>query len=225
MNLVQYRYPVGITKRPIKMNDPGIKNLLLDLGGVLIDVDYHRTAKAFENLGAQHFVQLYSQQHATPEFEELEIGKLADDEFITRMQTRCTPGTTKQQVEDAWNAILLDFRMETIDYLTVLQKRYRLFLLSNTNNIHHRAFEKKFREQTGLDSLDVFFDRALYSHKIGMRKPHINTYKKVMEMLGIQGGETLFIDDSTVNIRPAAEAGLHTRLLKADETLPGIGLI
>ena len=225
MNLVQYRYPVGITKRPIKMNDPGIKNLLLDLGGVLIDVDYHRTAKAFENLGAQHFVQLYSQQHATPVFEELEIGKLADDEFITRMQTRCTPGTTKQQVEEAWNAILLDFRTEALDFLPVLRKKYRLFLLSNTNSIHHRAFEKKFREQTGLDSLDRFFDQALYSHRIGMRKPHESTYRKVLDMLGIRAGETLFIDDSPVNIAPAEQAGIHTHLLKSNECLSGIGLV
>ncbi len=207
------------------MNDPGIRNLLLDLGGVLIDVDYHRTARAFEALGAQQFVQLYSQQHATPEFEELEIGKLADEEFITRMQTRCTPGTTKEQVEEAWNAILLDFRMETIDYLPVLKKRYRLFLLSNTNSIHHRAFEKKFREQTGLESLDLFFDRALYSHKIGMRKPHESTYRKVLEMLDIRAGETLFIDDSPVNISPAEQVGIRTHLLKPDERLSGIGLV
>ena len=199
--------------------------MLLDLGGVLIDVDYHRTAKAFEQLGAQGFVQLYSQQHASAVFEELETGHMGDEAFLSLMQNRCAPGTSQIQVEEAWNAILLDFRMETIDYLSVLRKKYRLFLLSNTNSIHHRAFEKKFREQTGLESLDLFFDRALYSHKIGMRKPHESTYRKVLEMLDIRAGETLFIDDSPVNIGPAEQVGIHTHLLKPDERLSGIGLV
>jgi putative hydrolase of the HAD superfamily len=141
------------------------------------------------------------------------------------MQQRCAPGTTLGQAEEAWNAILLDFRMQSIDYLIVLRKRYRLFLLSNTNSIHQKAFEKKFREQTGLDSLDLFFEKALYSHQIGMRKPYESTYTKVLEMLGIRGEETLFIDDSPVNIGPAVKAGIHTHLLKADETLQGIGLL
>jgi len=202
-----------------------IKNLLLDLGGVLIDVDYHRTASAFEALGAQQFTQYYSQETATQLFEQLETGKLADDEFLIQMQQRCAPGTTLGQAEEAWNAILLDFRMQSIDYLIVLRKRYRLFLLSNTNSIHQKAFEKKFREQTGLDSLDLFFEKALYSHQIGMRKPYESTYTKVLEMLGIRGEETLFIDDSPVNIGPAVKAGIHTHLLKADETLQGIGLL
>jgi putative hydrolase of the HAD superfamily len=207
------------------MKYSGIKNLLLDLGGVLIDVDYHRTASAFEALGAQQFTQYYSQETATQLFEQLETGKLADDEFLIQMQQRCAPGTTLGQAEEAWNAILLDFRMQSIDYLIVLRKRYRLFLLSNTNSIHQKAFEKKFREQTGLDSLDLFFEKALYSHQIGMRKPYESTYTKVLEMLGIRGEETLFIDDSPVNIGPAVKAGIHTHLLKADETLQGIGLL
>jgi putative hydrolase of the HAD superfamily len=207
------------------MKYSGIKNLLLDLGGVLIDVDYHRTASAFETLGAQQFTQYYSQETATQLFEQLETGKLADDEFLIQMQQRCAPGTTLGQAEEAWNAILLDFRMQSIDYLIVLRKRYRLFLLSNTNSIHQKAFEKKFREQTGMESLDLFFEKALYSHRIGMRKPYESTYTKVLEMLGIRGEETLFIDDSPVNIGPAVKAGIHTHLLKADETLQGIGLL
>lgn len=202
-----------------------IRNLLLDLGGVLIDVDYHRTAKAFEQLGAQEFVQRYSQQHASPVFEQLETGHLGDEEFLTLMQNICAPGTTRIQVEEAWNAILLDFRTEALDILPVLGKKYRLFLLSNTNSIHHRAFEKKFREQTGLDALDTFFEKALYSHKIGMRKPYESTYRKVVDMLGIRAGETLFIDDSPVNIAPAERAGIHTHLLKSNECLSGIGLV
>ena len=193
-----------------------IKNLLFDLGGVLLNIDYNKTADAFKKLGVQQFDELYSQSGANHLFEELETGKISDDDFYTAIQQYCYPSTTKEQLETAWNAILLNFRITSIEYLSGLKEKYNIYLLSNTNSIHLKAFDKIFEEEIGNASLDDYFIKAYYSHKIHLRKPYPLTYQFVLDDAGIYAKETLFIDDSIVNIEGAKEAGLEVHHL-----LPG----
>ena len=193
-----------------------IKNLLFDLGGVLLNIDYNKTADAFKKLGVQQFDELYSQSGANHLFEELETGKISDDDFYNAIQQYCYPSTTKEQLETAWNAILLNFRITSIEYLSGLKEKYNIYLLSNTNSIHLKAFDKIFEEEIGNAHLDDYFIKAYYSHKIHLRKPYPLTYQFVLDDAGIYAKETLFIDDSIVNIEGAKEAGLEVHHL-----LPG----
>src|ERR1700739_3239196 len=117
-----------------------VKNILFDLGGVLLNVDYHKTSAAFKKLGVQNFDTLYSQFKANELFEELETGKISDDHFYKEMEKHTYPGISQQQIEEAWNAMLLDFRIDSLHFLDSLKNKYKLFLLSNTNSIHHAAF-------------------------------------------------------------------------------------
>jgi putative hydrolase of the HAD superfamily len=185
-----------------------IKNLLFDLGGVLLNIDYNKTADAFKKLGVHQFDELYSQSGANYLFEELETGKISDEDFYDAIQQYCSPSTTKEQIESAWNAILLNFRIESLECLVKLGEEYNVYLLSNTNSIHLQAFNKIFEEETGKPRLDDYFIKAYYSHKIQQRKPYAATYKFVLSDAGIKPEETLFIDDSIVNIEGAREAGL-----------------
>ena len=202
-----------------------IKTLLLDLGGVLLNIEYHQTADAFKALGASGFDQLYSQTGASLLFEQLETGQVKEADFYKAMEPYCRPGTTHPQMETAWNAILLDFRVSSVQYLDQLSERYNLYLLSNTNSIHHRAFEQSFVAETGRRSLDDCFTKAYYSHLIQRRKPYPDTYHFVLNDAGITAAESLFIDDSLVNIIGAKEAGLSTHLLTGDELLEGLNLL
>ena len=86
-----------------------IKNIIFDLGGVLLDIDYHKTAKAFTDLGVQQFGSLYSQANANDLFEALETGTISEDDFYKTLQNYCHPSTTRHQMQSAWNAILLNF--------------------------------------------------------------------------------------------------------------------
>lgn len=201
-----------------------IKNLLFDLGGVLLNIDYHQTARAFQQLGVVQFDQLYSQHAANDLFEQLETGQIGKHEFYTAMEPYCLPGTTHQQMEAAWNAILQDFRIPSVAFLEKLSGQYRLFLLSNTNAIHHEAFQESFVLQTGKASLDAYFEKAYYSHLIGKRKPYPSTYQWVLEDAGIAAEETLFIDDSFVNIEGAEHAGLRTHWLQSGELIEDLEL-
>jgi putative hydrolase of the HAD superfamily len=199
-----------------------IKNLLFDLGGVLLNIDYSKTADAFKKLGVRQFDDMYSQAGANNLFESLETGKISEENFYNSIQQYCYPSTTQQQLEAAWNAILVNFRKESLNYLEQLKKKYNVYLLSNTNSIHLKAFHKMYTEETGKPNLDDYFIKAYYSHKIQMRKPYKETYHFVLNDAGIIANETLFIDDSIVNIEGAKEAGLGVHHLLSNQMIENI---
>ncbi len=200
-----------------------IKNIIFDLGGVLLDIDFNKTKQAFEKLGVPNFDSFYTKETANPIFESLETGHISHDEFYSELQKHCIPGTTYLQIQQAWNKILVGFRKESIAYLTTLKNSYNLYLLSNTNSIHHAEFTGMFEKEIGGQPFDSYFTTAYYSHQLQRRKPYPETYLYVLNNAGIHASETLFIDDAVANIEGAAQAGLQTRLLFADErveTLP-----
>ena len=196
-----------------------IKNIIFDLGGVLLDIDYHKTANAFSNLGVQQFDALYSQANANHLFEALETGTIKEDAYYESLQGYCRPETSRQQMQSAWNAILLNFRKESLSKLAELKAKYNIYLLSNTNSIHLTAFNQILLEETGNPSLDGYFIKSYYSHIIQMRKPYLATYEWVLQDANIIAAETLFIDDSINNIKGAMEAGIQTHLLLPTETI------
>lgn len=196
-----------------------IKNIIFDLGGVLLNIDYNRTAEAFKRLGAMDFKSQFSQYKADDLFEALEVGKISEKDFYTAMQKQCNEGTSFGDIKNAWNAILIDFRMESINFLNKLNKKYNLFLLSNTNSIHLTAFHEIFKSQTGRDNFDSYFKEAYYSHIINKRKPYPSTYTYILEHASINADDTLFIDDSKNNIEGALEAGLNVHWLAQDERI------
>lgn len=201
-----------------------IKNIIFDLGGVLLNIDFNRTARAFKALGVNNFETLYSKETADRLFESLEKGHISDAEFYSAMQHYCDPGTTHKQIQDAWNAILIDFRKESIAHLSLLKERYNIYLLSNTNEIHHAAFTGIFRSQIEGNAFDDRFTKAWYSFQIDRRKPDVEIYRYVMTEGGLRPEETLFIDDAGVNIEGAKKTGMQTKLLLPDERIETLEL-
>jgi len=201
-----------------------IKNIIFDLGGVLLDIDYYKTSNAFKVLGVHQFDELYSQATANHLFEALETGEISEEDFYQSIQGYCSPHTTMPQMQGAWNAILLDFRKESLNVLERLKEKYNLFLLSNTNSIHLAAFNQILLKQTGKTSLDEYFTKSYYSHVIRMRKPYPATYQWVLKDGNMIAAETLFIDDSVINIKGADEVGIRTHLLLPTERIEDLQL-
>ena len=197
------------------------KNIIFDLGGVLLNIDYSKTFKAFEQLGFPHFNNMYSQFTANTLFENLEIGKISNEDFYKTLIHQ-HPLIAKQDISEAWNAMLLDFRLESLHFLQTLSQNHQLFLLSNTNAIHYAAFVQKFTAETGLANFNDFFTKAYYSHLINLRKPTKEIFQYVLHDAGITAAETLFIDDSYNNIEAAAGLGFKTHLLVAGETIEAL---
>jgi putative hydrolase of the HAD superfamily len=200
-----------------------IQNIIFDLGGVLLNIDFNLSEKAFEQLGVENFKAFFNQFQSNELFIKLETGMDVDlfyDEF------RSTTSTTlsNDQIKDAWNALLLNFRNESIKALPGLRNKYKLYVLSNTNEIHLQEFQKRFTIEMNLSSFDDLFDATYYSHRIGFRKPNANAFQFVLEKHQLIAEETLFIDDSINNIVTAQQLRLQTIHLLPQMKIEELGL-
>lgn len=201
-----------------------IKNIIFDLGGVLLNIDYNKTTAAFKDLGVQNFDELFSQFKANDLFEKLETGHISEESFYNSFQQYAGKHLEVEQIKTAWNAMLLDFRLPSLECLEDLKEKYTVFLLSNTNSIHYTAFNKTLQQENGRISLDGYFKKSYYSFQIGFRKPYPETYSYVLNDAGIKAEETLFIDDSINNIETALKLGIIAHHLLPDERIESLGL-
>lgn len=197
--------------------------ILLDLGGVLIDVDYHATARAFRNLGHPDFERLYSKAQQDHLFDGFETGALSPTQFRDRIRQVLDPTLTDAAIDANWNAMLGSVPPERIQLVHRLKERYQVLLLSNTNAIHVPAFEAIIARENGITDFKQLFHGAYYSCEIGLRKPDANAFLHVLEQHNADPSRTLFIDDSIQHIHGARHAGLHAEHLElANEDVIGL---
>lgn len=187
-----------------------IKNIIFDLGGVLLNINYTLTRTAFEKLGVKNFDEMYTQAEADELFKKLEKGTISVPDFYEQLNNCTGLHLSKQETNQAWNSMLLDFCEESLEFLEKLKPHYRLFLLSNTNAIHMDAFYKIYDSPKRDKKFEDYFEKCFYSFEMGSRKPDVECYQQVINELNIDPSETLFIDDLKQNIDGASAAGLHT---------------
>ena len=205
-----------------------IKNIIFDLGGVLINLNYQLTRKAFEDLGVGDFDAFYTQHAANPLFENLEVGAIEPEAFYEALWEATGLTLTNSQIETAWNAMLLDFPEERLLWLSQIKNKYNIYLFSNTNAIHYNAFINIYRKVAPQLDLDLrfehFFKTAYYSHTLGQRKPEVAAFEAVIQDANLDPAQTLFIDDTLLNIEGAQKAGLQTVFLSGGLTVLDLGL-
>jgi putative hydrolase of the HAD superfamily len=188
-----------------------ITAVIFDLGGVLFDIDYTLTQRAFMALGAdRNFVELYSQQKQAGLFDEFEKGNIPPATFRADLKKILPAEVRDEHIDNAWNAMLLGLPESKVQLLKQLGKRYRLFLLSNTNEIHLPAVLDMMAHLNGAKGIGPLFERCYYSCRMGMRKPDKEIYDKVCADNGLDKKHTLFIDDSKQNVVGAGETGIAT---------------
>lgn len=187
--------------------------IIFDLGGVLIDLDYNKTIHAFESLGVKDFSELYSQASQTELFSDFETGQISAQRFINELLHYLPAGTSPNKVVHAWNEMILEVPVTRIDLLNKLRKTHRLYMLSNTNELHVPIVKREWLKVTE-KSLESYFDRVYLSHELKMRKPHPETFAEVCRREGLTPEKTLFIDDTEQHILGAQKAGLITHHLK-----------
>ena len=194
-----------------------IKNIIFDLGNVLTDIDYGKTIEAFEKLGIENFKNRFSPLKMDNLFENLETGKISDATFYDSIKKISKTSFSNSQIENAWNALFLNFRRESLSFLEKMSATHKLYLLSNTNSIHLTAFKEIFTRDTGKTSLDSYFIKSYYSNIIGLRKPDAEIYSFVLDDAKLVAAETLFIDDLITNIEGAKSLGIQTHHLLPKE--------
>lgn len=196
-----------------------IKNIIFDFGGVIYDIDYFKSVEEFNKLGAIDFEAMYSQANQIKLFEQLEVGELTNEEFRAELKLNLDPNTCTNEIDDAWNALLIGFKKSRLDLLIRLSKNYNIYLLSNSNAIHYKIFFEEFQNITKLRSFDDLFIKAYFSFDIKLRKPDLKAFQYVIDKQQLSPSDTLFIDDSIQNIEPAQAVGLKTYFLRKGEDL------
>jgi len=187
-----------------------IKNIIFDMGGVLVDVHRERSIANFKLIGVEDADQLIDSYHHKGLFLDLENGIIDADEFDRLLSIHAGKELSKQAIEDAWRSMVSDPPVYKLDYLIELRKKYTLFLLSNNNPIlmESWAFTPHFSSQ-GRPIMD-YFDKLYLSYQMKCTKPGRIIYEKMIEDSGIIPEESLFIDDGLHNIETAQSLGFHT---------------
>lgn len=197
----------------MKIDTNKYKNIIFDLGGVILNIDYNLTVKAFTQLNTPNFDSLFSKAKQTDLFDLFEKGQITPFEFRKRLRIQLNSELTDEAIDNCWNALLLDLPLERLQLLQKLAITHRTFLLSNTNEIHINRFNIYLKERFNVADLSNYFEKVYLSYEVGMRKPDVEIFHKVLNDNNLEPEETLFIDDSGQHIQTAKKIGIKTYLL------------
>jgi putative hydrolase of the HAD superfamily len=198
-----------------------IQNIIFDLGGVLLNIDYFRTVEAFKNLGLKDPEKAFTKEVQADLFQKFEKGEVSSEGFLLEL-SKHMPGAGLNEIEDAWNALLLEFPFSRYTLLKKLSRDYKLYLLSNTNAIHEKAFKGIIDDSVGWTNFESLFRAIGYSHQLGERKPNLKVFELVLKKNGLSPEHTLFIDDTIDHVLSALKLGIRAVHLSDDLTLEEI---
>ena len=190
--------------------DPSIKNLIFDLGGVILDLSVNSTLKLFADISGIDSNRVKQLFIDSPGFEAYEKGEITDIEFRDFVRKLYDIDAPDEVLDSCWNAMLVNIPLEKLQLLETLKKTHNVFLLSNTNDIHVHYINNTLLPRVTKKSLDDFFHRAYYSHTMKKRKPDAEIFQKVLELEKLDPSETLFLDDNQANIDGASKLGIKT---------------
>lgn len=186
-----------------------IKNIVFDLGGVLIDLDFPRAMKAFEQAGLKDIAKDVQDFNRKGIFMDIELGNITSEEFLQAICQRSERPMTLQEAADYWNLILIDILQEKLDLILELRKQYPVYLLSNTNRPHWDFICKQSFNARG-HRLEDYFVKVFLSFEMHLAKPDKAIFEQMLAESGLNPEETLFIDDSEANCKAAQEVGIRT---------------
>jgi FMN phosphatase YigB (HAD superfamily) len=179
-----------------------INTIIFDFGDIFINLDKQATIEGLKKLGLTEWNEDLNQYNM-----QFEKGEISQEEFLLGIQKHI-PDASFDEILEAWNAILLDFPLYRLEFLQKLSKKYRLFLLSNTDSIHIETFE----QETGISFYSDFyqcFEKVYFSFEIGMRKPDAEIFNYLIQKHELSVKNTLFVDDKKENTDAALSLGFH----------------
>ena len=188
-----------------------VKNIIFDLGNVIIDLDLDRSEQELKRIFGENMGEKLQVAGLENIFTDYEKGLITETAFLENLQSIDPKAISKRKIIDAWNAMLLGTPLHRLQMLKKLKERYSVFLLSNTNATHLDWVYDDLHKTHGIsDFEEQFFHKAFYSHLINRRKPDEDIYTFVLKDADLKPNETLFIDDNADNIAAANKLGIHT---------------
>lgn len=194
------------------MTNKNIKNLLFDLGGVIMDIRRENCVLAFEELGMSDANELLGEYSQKGAFLLLEEGTITPEEFRQEIRNHITTTVSDEEIDIAFCKFLLGIPPHRLNQLEELRKNYRIYLLSNTNPIMINSDIKKYFQVCG-KKMEDYFDGMILSYEAKAIKPDARIFEYTINTLGINPEETIFFDDSQKNLDAAAKFGFGTALV------------
>lgn len=185
-----------------------IRNIIFDWGGVLVDLDIEGCLSAFEAAGARDIRQYVTGTNELGFFRDYESGVISTPQFRDAIRKYIGQPLEDREIDRIWNSELRTIPEGKLALLERLQQRFRLFLLSNTNELHWESGAATFSFR-GKDMRNCF-EKLFLSFRMHVVKPEPEIFLRAVREAGLQASETLFIDDSEKNCRAAASVGLQT---------------
>ena len=193
----------------MKTPDCNIKNIIFDLGGVIIDIDTQAIVNQMNKMGFTNVEKLYD-----PDFleivERFEKGIVKASTFRNEVKNFLEIGMTDAVFDEIWNSMLFDIPQRRIDLVKQLKQNYHVFLLSNSNEIHYDMYVRDLQLRYGYREFDSLFDKAFFSFALHLTKPGLDIFRYALDSENLNPDETLFIDDLEENRAAARKLGIHT---------------
>lgn len=188
----------------------GIKNIVFDFGGVIVDLDKRKCIDALNAIGAHEISNYVDECKQTDMFLKLELGTIGTEEFCDEIRHRAPScHATDQEICEAWGELLTGIPVERLQRIEKLHQSYHTLLLSNSNPVHWGKSVERFFPKAG-HAPEYYFDKMFISYKMGMTKPDPRIFQTMLSEADIKAEETLFIDDSEANCKAANELGIRT---------------
>ena len=188
--------------------DKNIKNIVFDLGGVLIDLDFKSAINGLQKAGFTNVKEQLQAFDREGIFQKFELGDISADEFRASIRENSNVSLTDEEVDSLWNLMLLEIPREKLELILDLRSKYMVYLLSNTNSIHWDYVCKNAFNYRGF-RMDDYFEETFLSYEMHLAKPDKAIFEKMLNDANLLPEETLFIDDSEANCKAAAEVGIH----------------
>ncbi len=190
-----------------------ITTLIFDLGGVIVNLDWDRCVANFREIGVNNMDSLISTTLQRGFILEYERGQISSEEFRNEVRNYTEEEVTDKEIDYAWTSLLVDVPDEKLQLLFDLKKKYRVFMLSNTNELSFEFCKNSFFSQNG-HSIEDFFDKCYLSYQMQMNKPEPEIFEALLKDAGLKAEECLFLDDGIHNIKTASELNFQTEYIK-----------
>ena len=200
-----------------------IRNIIFDLGGVIVPLRPERCIEAFHFIGAGKIARYVEEHRVEDLFLDAEIGNIDSHEFCNRVRELVGKDIPDDKIVWAWNELLGNVPQSKLERLLLLRRKYNVYLLSNTNDMHWDKCENVLLGHEG-HGLHELFNDVFLSYRLHLAKPDTEIFRRVVGMAGITPDETLFIDDSKVNCDAATKVGIHSLWNKDDDYWLSFGL-
>lgn len=187
-----------------------ISSIIFDFGGVILDIDPQQTLLALKSLGVENTDIFQSKEFQKQVMEKFERGILIPEIFRDKIRDFVGIPLQDQDIDDAWNALLLDIPHERIKVLEEVKSHYPIFLLSNSNEIHYDVYVRDLQLRFGYREFDQLFTKSYFSFDLHLSKPDPEIFEFVLYQHRLKPAETLFIDDTLTHIEAARSLGLKT---------------